>query len=125
MADFIYLDDDADDGADEPVNEGHAGGVEGAAERGYQVWGRRRTPVHDLDDDSDDEVRDPDDVTGGGTRPRREPLESLISPVGAAVSVCRIPSDRRWQSCQGFWTDTAESITLLMASHCARTPTPG
>ena len=31
MADFLHLDDDADDGADEPVNKVHAGGVEGAA----------------------------------------------------------------------------------------------
>ena len=31
MADFLHLDDDADDGVRKPVNEVHAGGVEGAA----------------------------------------------------------------------------------------------
>ena len=55
MADFIHLDDDADDGADEPVNEGHAGGVEGAAERDYQGAGTPPDPVRGLVDDDSDE----------------------------------------------------------------------
>ena len=39
-------------------------------------------PVHGLDDDSDEEVRDLKDATGGGTRPRREPLELFIPSSG-------------------------------------------
>ena len=82
MADFIHLDDDADDGADEPVNEGHAGGVEGAAERDYQGVGAPPNPVDGLADDLDEEVRDLEDAAGAGTRPRREPLESFIPSSG-------------------------------------------
>ena len=38
--------------------------------------------VHGWDDDSDEEVRDLEDAAGGGTRPRREPLESFTPSSG-------------------------------------------
>ena len=87
MADLLDFDDDADDGADEPVNGGHAGGVEGAAERDYQVVRAPPNSVHGVDDDSDEEVRGPEDAAGRGTRRRLELLEPFIpSSGGGGVS---------------------------------------
>ena len=83
MADFLHVGDDADADADEPVNEGHPESVEGVAERDVQGVDAPPNPVHDLDDDdSDEEVRDPEDSAGGGTQPRREPLDDFIPSSG-------------------------------------------
>ena len=130
MADFLHLENDVNDLANEPVNEGHAGGVERAAERDSLGVGAPPNAFHGLDDDdSKEEVRDPEDAASEGTLPRREPLECFTpssrgggfreqDAVGQAVEELAGFSDRNR-------TEAAKSSTLLVVDHCARTQPRG